>query len=103
MVLVGASAVEDLAHKTQDVDCGDYDARTGYDGPYAVECIGMLERTVEVSLFGNETAEARLTEVGKTGNDVGYCKERHYLHQPVKLAYVTCVCTSVNHTDECKE
>ncbi len=35
--------------------------------------------------FGNETTQARQTEIGETGNYITYAQERHNLHQTGKL------------------
>ena len=54
VVLIGASAVKNLANKTQDVDCCDDDAGHGGDGQEAVEAIYVLEGTDEDGHFCNE-------------------------------------------------
>ena len=103
MMLVGTSTVENFSYKAQDIYGCDNDTRTSYNRQCPMEHIEILERTDKNSHFGNETAQSRKSEVGKTGNDVTYRQERHYFHQPVQFANVTCVGTSVDHTDQCKE
>ena len=94
---------EDEADGTEDIHSCHNDGSDGDDGAATVECVGILKRTVEDCHLGDETGEARQTEVGKTCNNVAYGEERHYLHQAAKLAYVTGVGTAVNHTDEGEE
>ena len=74
---IGACAVKNLTHKAQDVNRRYNDTRCGHDGEHATECIGVFKRTHEDCHLGNEAAEARQTEVGKTGNHIANGKERH--------------------------
>ena len=103
VVLVGAGAVQYLSNQSQNVDRRDDDRGAGDDSPRAMEGIGMLKGTVEYGHFGYEAAEARQTEVGKTGNDIAHREEGHDFHQARQFADVTCVSAPVNHADEGKE
>ena len=67
---IGACAIEDTADNAKDVDCCDDDAGCCNDGAYAMESVGVLERTYKHSHLCNESAETRKSEVGKTGNNV---------------------------------
>lgn len=58
VMLVSAGAIENLSYQSQDIDCCNHDGTACNDCPYAVERIGMLERTGEDGHFGNETAES---------------------------------------------
>lgn len=53
--------------------------------------------------LSNETAEARQTEVSKTGYNITDTKEWHNLHQTTKLTDVTCMGSPVYHTDKSEE
>ena len=103
VMLVRTYAVENLADKTEDVDCGDDDGGAGDDGEGGVECTFIAEGAYEDGHFGHEAGETGKTEVGKTGNDVAYCEERHDAHQTGELTDVAGVGTAIDHTDEGKE
>ena len=102
-MLIGTSTVKNFTDKAENIDSSNDDTCTSDDGPCAVEYIGMLKGTVENGHFGNETAESRQTEVGKTGDNVTDSQERHDLHQTTKFANITRMGTAVNHTDKGKK
>ena len=103
VVLVGAGAIQDLAHQSQDVDSGDDDGGGGDDRPRAVEDIGVLEGTGEDGHLGHEAAQTGQAEVGQTGNHIADGEEGHDLHQAVQLADITGVRAAVDHTDQGEE
>ena len=100
---IGHLTIKNLAHYTKNVHSRNDYTRAGNYRSGAVEYVVVHERTYEYRHLGNEARETWQTKVGKTGNDIADTKERHNLHQAAKLAYVTGMCTAVNHTDKCEE
>ena len=68
-----------------------------------MEQIGVLKRTDEDVHLCYEAREARKTEVGQAGNNIGNGQERHDLHQSSQATHVTCSATVIDHTDDSKE
>ena len=96
-------AEEQLANHAQDIYRRDNDRRTSHDREYAVEKIGVLERSYENSHLGYETAQTGESQRSQTGNYITYRQERHDLHQTAHLADIAGMGTSVNHTDQSEE
>ena len=79
------------------------DTEDGEDGHETRDGGILLERTDEDVAFGDEPAEPRQSEAGKTGDDESYTEERELAHDAAHLRDVAGVRAFVNHADRGEE